>query len=165
MTKTIVVQGVQVDVSTPYQPGHALTEAEAKALNQLRLENIRNNVAPKVKELKDGREATELSQEELNKVTQIVQERDANYEFTMGGGGGGGRTADPLEKELRSLAREIVSGKIREKGYKIKDVPKEKVESLMEQVMGNEDVQKMAQKRLKEKQKIADASAADLDIG
>ena len=47
--KTITIQGVEFTVASPYAEGHTITEAEAKALNQVRAENIRNNCAGLVK--------------------------------------------------------------------------------------------------------------------
>ncbi len=48
-TKNIIIQGQTFTASLPYAAGQALTESEARALNQVRLENIRNNFASKVK--------------------------------------------------------------------------------------------------------------------
>ena len=51
--KTVTIAGLAVELSTPYAAGHTLNEAEAKTLNQVRIENIRNNSAKAVKEAGD----------------------------------------------------------------------------------------------------------------
>jgi len=155
--KTIVIQGVQVTISTPYAEGHQVTAAEAKALNQVRAENIRNNMAAKVKEIKG--DAEELNQDQLNAIADAVSQYDREYEFSMASAGGGGRTTDPLEAEAKSLARKLVSEAARNQGLKLKDIPKERLDAKIAEVMEMEEVQKQAKENLKKKQKLADAAS------
>jgi hypothetical protein len=44
------IMGLQFEVRAPYCAGHLCTAGEARALNQTRLENIRNNLAAKAKQ-------------------------------------------------------------------------------------------------------------------
>ena len=161
-TKTIVIQGVSVDITVPYTAGHALTEGEAKALNQVRAENIRNNMAAKVKEIKA--DAEELSQEQLSAIAAAVAEYDAAYEFTLASTGGGSRTTDPLEVECRAIARQLVSNAVKAKGLKLKDYPKESFDAKVAEVMELEQVVAAAKERLKKKSKLAEAAASALEL-
>ena len=59
-TKEITIAGQTFAVLQPYAEGHTITEAEAKALNQVRAENVRNNMAGKVKAAAEGTAAEVL---------------------------------------------------------------------------------------------------------
>ena len=160
MTKTITINKVAVEVSTPYEAGHKITEAEAKALNQVRAENIANNMRSKIKDL--------LSEQgdDVEAVTPAAQEMvadyDASYEFTLASVGGGRKTMAPLEKEARAIATAFIMGKLREAGLTKKayveangdDAFKNKVAEVAE----NEQVVAQAKKNLEQREKLADIS-------
>src|SRR5690606_27913824 len=137
--------------------GHPLTEAEAKALNQVFAENVRNNTAGKIKKAK----------EEGGDVAAAIAEAEEyarNYEFSMPSTGGGTRrVVDPVEREARSIARELIKAKVEESGRKLKDVDKEKLAAKIDEVAANEDVLKLARKRVNEKKKLADVGLQGLD--
>lgn len=158
-TKEITVQGLLVEVAQPYEAGHQLTEAEAKALNQVRAENIGNNVRKAIKEL--ANEDGTFSEEAAAEARKLVSEKDAEYEFTLASVGGGRRVTDPLEVECRRIARDYVNGQIKDKGMTLKSYKEEngdeKYETLVAQVAENEAVIKMAKKNLNEKNKLAEA--------
>jgi len=112
-TKEITIQGVSVTVSAPYAADHVCTEAEAKALNQVRAENIRNNTAKAVKDLKEthGEDGDALQAA----VDEAVAKYDAEYEFTLASVGGGNRARlDPVDKEAQTIARNYISGALKE---------------------------------------------------
>jgi len=109
-TRSIIIQGISFSVSLPYSAGHVLSDAEARALNQVRCENLRNNFAPKVKASVAGEEGA-LAEADL---APAFAETDAAYSFSMPGEGGGSRTLDPIEREARALAKEWVKGKLAE---------------------------------------------------
>src|SRR6516162_3323718 len=44
-TRSITILGLRFDVRAPYSAGHVCTKGEARALNQKRLESIRNHLA------------------------------------------------------------------------------------------------------------------------
>jgi hypothetical protein len=155
-TKTITIQGVQVEVAQPYAAGHTLTDAEAKALNQVRAENVRNNMAGKVKEIKG--DAEEFTQEMLNAIGAAVSEYDAAYQFNMPSAGGSTRTTDPLEVEARRIARELVSNSVRSSGRKLKDIDPEALKAKVEEVAAMPQVVAEAKKTLAQKRKLVEAS-------
>lgn len=157
--KQMTVQGVNVEVSQPYEEGHKITVAEAKALNQVRAENIGNNLRKNIKEmLENAGGDTDAVQKDAQAA---VSAYDAEYEFTLASVGGGGSTRlDPLTKECRAIARNFITGKLKEKGISQKDyleangpdAIKEKVIELAD----NEQIVAAAKKSLKEKEKMAD---------
>ena len=119
MSKTISTQKVTVEVAAPYEAGHACTEAEAKALNQVRAENVRNNTRKAVMEAIEAAGSPEAA---TSTVQKLIADYDAGYEFTLASvGGGGGARLDPLTKECRSIARNFIAGKIKEAGLSQKD--------------------------------------------
>lgn len=158
-TKEITVQGLLVEVTQPYEAGHALTEAEAKALNQVRAENIGNNVRKAIKEL--ANEDGSFSDEAAAEARNLVSQKDAEYEFTLASVGTGRRITDPLEVECRRLARDYVNGLIKDKGMTVKGYKEangdEKYDGLVAQVSENPDVVKMAKKNLADKNKLAES--------
>lgn len=156
MTKQITIQGVTVELSEPYAAGHAITEAEAKALNQVRAENIRNNRAKAVKELLDakGGDVNAVQAE----VQAMIAAYEAEYEFTMAAAGGSTTRVDPLTKECRAIARNYITGKIRESGMTLKDYKEKNGEDAIEnKVMELADHPKIveaAKRTLKEREKL-----------
>lgn len=113
-SKTITIYEEEFTVTTPYAEGHVITAAEAKALNQVRAENIANNFRAKIKAAKeDGT---------LDKVRADLATYDAEYVFTLASVGGGRTPVDPVEREAKRLAEQLVTNMIREqKGMTKKD--------------------------------------------
>jgi len=153
-TRHVTIQGDSFEITAPYAEGHTVTEAEAKALNQLRAENIRNNVASRIRKAEEKGEA-------LDK-TALVADYDSTYEFTLStASAGGSRTLDPVEREARRIAREVIHAKIKEGGFAVKTYREEnpeKYESLIEQVASAEETVKRAKKAVDEKNKLASAT-------
>jgi hypothetical protein len=100
-TQSITIAGLRFKVSSPYSAGHVCTDGEARALNQTRLENVRNNLAVKAK---DGA----LTQADVDAYA-------ASYVF--GERTGGVRTHDPVEAEALEISRRLV----RKKGQSTKE--------------------------------------------
>ena len=91
-TEAITILGFRFNIQSPYSAGHVCTKGEANALNQKRLESIRNHLAAAAK---DGA------------LTQVdVDAYAASYVF-------GERTTRlrPVEAEALALARRLVRKK------------------------------------------------------
>jgi hypothetical protein len=91
-TQSITILGLRFDVRAPYSAGHVCTKGEARALNQKRLESIRNHLAVMAKN---------------GALTQTdVDAYAASYVF-------GERTTkrQPVEAEALALARRLVRKK------------------------------------------------------
>jgi hypothetical protein len=119
-TKEMTINGIAVAVTQPYEAGHQITEAEAKALNQVRAENIGNNTRKSIKDMLEaaGGDATAIQAA----VQELISQYDAEYEFTLASvGGGSSARLDPLTKECRSIARNFIVGKLKEQGISQKD--------------------------------------------
>jgi len=96
----VTIQGVVLSVARPFAEGHVCNEGEAGALNQLLAENVRNNMAGRIKRvIDDGAEPN--VQEFQNQLDTYVLE----YEF--GKRSGGGRGMDPVEKEARLIGAAV----------------------------------------------------------
>jgi hypothetical protein len=171
-TQAIVIQSYDFTIPAPYAEGHALNANEAAALNQLYAENVRNNSASRIKA---AREAVEKEGGEFSLDTYMVGEGDAavtlrqsiedyaaNYEF------GARRTStrepvDPIQREAQRIAKELVSQQLGAKGIKIKDLADGVYDQHVAAVAANERVQKLATKRVKEREELA--KAGDFDLG
>lgn len=154
MTKNILIDGESFEIQTPYVPGHAITEVEARVLNQTRAENIGNNFRKAVKEAKEKGES-------LDAVRAALAQYDAEYNFTSGGVA---RTPiDPLEREARAIAKEAIKSKLAAEGRKLKDIDEAKLEAAIDKVAAQDDVLKMAKSRLAAKKKVADVEIGSLD--
>ena len=91
-TQSITILGIRFNVQSPYSAGHVCTKGEAKALNQKRLESVRNHLAVMAKN---------------GALTQAdVDAYAASYVF-------GERTTRlrPVEAEALALARRLVRKK------------------------------------------------------
>jgi len=160
--KQITVQGVEVTVNQPYAPGHTLNEAEAKALNQVRAENIGNNVRAAITKLMKDAGVEAPTDEIKTKAQELVTAKDAEYVFTLHNVSAGRKSQTPLEAECTRLARDYVNGKIKDKGLTIKawkeskgDNADEQYAELIAQVAENEEIVRVAKANLKQKEKLA----------
>jgi len=158
--KKIIIQGVSVEVDQPYEAGHEVTEAEAKALNQVRAENIGNNVRKAIKELVDA--AGEITAAVTKAAQKLVSGKDDKYEFTLASIGG--VRLDPLEKEARSLARNWVAGKLKEMGITqkkyLEDNGEDAIDIKIAELCEHPEIKKAAEEALKVRAKMAETAPA-----
>lgn len=120
--KTLTIKDIEFTVSQPFDEGHTCTAAEAKALNQVRKENLGNNFRKRVDEhLTNGTPS-------LDELQSEFAELDASYVFTIANVGGGSRRLDPVEREARSIARDIIKAELLKAGRRMSDVPEGKTE-------------------------------------
>jgi len=125
-------------------------------LNQVRAENIGNNLREKIKELVEAGKVAEAQ--------ALVAEKDATYVFTMASVGGTSRTLDPVEKEALAIAKEIVKAKLAEKGLKWNVAPEgETKESWAEKLQANVEKFAAAEQVMAEAKKAVAAKKKRLD--
>lgn len=151
-TKEITIGGVLVPISIPYEEGHICSEAEAKALVQVRNENIANNCRKFVDNLNEREkkgDANIFSGEALQKIADHIKQYDKGYKFTNASIGGGRKPKDPLERMQNTVAREHVASKIKKAGNMVKDYTKEQIAEFVAQIIGHAEVIKLAKMRLK----------------
>lgn len=169
--QNIVIQGYDFVIPAPYSEGAVLNANEASALNQLYAENVRNNSASRIKAAK---EAAEKAGTEFSLDTSMVGEGDdavslraaieeyaATYEF------GARRTStkepvDPVQREAYRIAKEVVGTQLSAKGIKQKDLAEGVYDQHVEQVSKLDKVQKLAAKRVKEREGLL---GEDFDLG
>ena len=169
MTKSLTIAGVAFEISTPYAEGHTCTEAEAKALNQTRGENIRNNQAKTVKAAieaaggMNGKELPDLSGA-MPDLTAAVAAYDTDYVFTLASVGGGRKSKDPVEVEANKIARAAIMAHLKAGGRSAKDVDKDALAAQVAEVAASDNVVKAAKKAVAERTKLAEGALADLDI-
>lgn len=150
--KTVKIAGALFTLTAPYAEGHSLTAAEAKALNQVRAENIGNNVRKKIEEMKGEGDWTDAT---LQTAAEHVASIDASYVFNLTNIGGGKKSADPVEAEATKIAKERVATALKNAGKTLKDVDKDKLAAKVAEVAAREDVMKLARKRVEERSKAA----------
>jgi len=144
-------------ISQPYEEGHVLTAIEAKVLNQVRAENIGNNVRKKVQEL--------LAEGRTAEAEALVAEKDREYQFTEAATGGSSRTMDPIEKEARKIARDAIKAALAAKGQKLSDIDKERLDEAIAKAAQREDILAAAKKAVTQREKTIAAAAEGLGIG
>lgn len=149
--------GQTFQIGAPYAEGQTINAAEAKTLNQIRKENISNNVRKKLGEL--AGEGKVLLGAAIDQALALVSKADSEYVFTLASVGAGKRIVDPVEKEAMALARAFVSAKLAEKGIKVKDYDKDKLAAKIAEVAATDKVQAIAKKN------VAGRKGLDLDIG
>lgn len=160
-TKAITIQGFEFEILTPYAEGHVVNEAEAKALNQTRLENVRNNAARVVKAATDdeGNLVDEAA------VRAQIAEYDANYVFTLASVGGGRKPSDPVEAEALRMARAAITAQLRAAGRKAKDIDKDVLDAAVAKLASQDNLRKAAAKAVKERTALAEGALDALDLG
>jgi hypothetical protein len=99
--EAVTILGLRFNVQSPYSAGHICTKGEARALNQKRLESIRNHLAVTAK---NGA----LTQADVDAYASsyVFAERTTRR-----------RTIDPVEAEALELARQLS----RKKGQSTKE--------------------------------------------
>lgn len=168
--KTKVIDGDSYEISQPYEPGHQITEIEARVLNQTRAENIGNNVRAKLKEIKETAEAEEWGEKKLsNALTKAVAEVDENYEFTAAAARAS-QKLDPVEKEARKKARALLKDHLAETGRKLTVAPDgvteeewaEKIEAETDRIAALPEVLEAAREDVEARQSRAEKMASAL---
>ena len=153
--RKVTIAGTIFSLTDTYSEGHTINAMEAKALNQTRAENIRNNFADKVKKAQG--DAASLTDEQVAALQSELDTYASSYEFSVGGG----RVTDPIEREAKRIAEELVNGKIAEKGLSVAKYKeangKDKYDSLVAQVMESEGVRKEAEAIVRKRSKLADS--------
>lgn len=138
-------QGSTFTIPQPYVPGpRELTEGEASTLNQIFVENVRNNFAGKQKARAEKNEAL-LGQSDLDAYM-------AEYEFGVRKAGSGEARLTPVEREARRIARDRVTARLKELNRKVE---KETMETLVSQLAAKPEVIKEAEKRVKAVERIS----------
>lgn len=113
---SIMIAGENFSVPQPYTAGHVLSSNEASSLNQTYAENVRNNLASKVKAMKEaGTFEADVFQGTVNDYTE-------DYEF--GQRTGGGRSGDPVTTEAMSITRDLVRSAISKANHADPSKPK-----------------------------------------
>ena len=115
-------------VTNPYAEGHVCTAAEAKALGQLRRENIANIMRAQVKAAIAGGEGAPTIEE----VGEAWAKKDAEYQFTLGSSGGRRSTMTDEEKEAMALAKAWLREQLAANGKTLKQYTEEKTKEGVE---------------------------------
>lgn len=156
---TIVIQGLDFNVPTPYTAGHVLAENEASALNQLLHENLRNNFASKVKKAKE--DAGEGGTPDIAALQAALDEYASSYSFGVRSVSGVTRSsASAEEREALSLAKQAVKNALKAKGVK---ADKEQIAALAEEaVRTRPQFMEIARERVAARKSAASLSLSDL---
>lgn len=167
MSRDITIQRVLFTVSAPFAEGHTCSEAEAHALNQVRSENVRNNMASKVKAAwaEAGEGAETLDSATLSELAATVAAYDADYVFNMASAGGGKTPRDPIAAESTKMAKAAVAGKLKSMGVTLKaylevEANKEKYANAVASLASSDVYMKAAKKAVADREKLA---SADID--
>lgn len=111
-TEKVTVAGKIFVMPLPFEEGHVLNAGEAGQLNQVYHENLRNNIAKKIK---DAVDKNEFDQDTFQ---ALIDKAAAEYEFGKRRTGGPRAPADPVLKEALHLATEAISAKLKAAGKK-----------------------------------------------
>lgn len=158
--KTITISGKPFDVRQPFATGHVLTEGEANQLNQTWAENVRNNLAAKVKLAYSDAPTDEVNP---STIGAIVTAYDDAYEMTLATVGAK-RVTDPIEVEARKIATEMLSDFLKKKGLSIRKLSEEVRVAKIAEVAAKDSVVAMAKKRVAERTKRAEEALGDVDM-
>ena len=97
-----------------------MTDNEAAVMNQVLSENVRNNIAPKIKK-----------GEEVNQ--EIIDKYVAGYEFGIRSIS----TSDPVQKEIRRIAEDALGKKLASKGMSKAKLTKEQYGEMVDSIIQN----------------------------
>jgi len=157
--RTITIQGGEFQVAQPYVEGHQCTEHEARTLNQTRSENIRNNLAARIKAHKEGKNGAMT----MDEIVVYAKTYDEEYTFAKAPVGSGRRTLDPVEREARKLSREAIKLQLSRTGDDIKNKSKEWIADHVDKLSQQSKVIKLAQKRIKDQEALKETIIEEMD--
>lgn len=152
-SQTIRVRQHSFTIRAPYEAGQVLAPTEARALNSLRAENIRNAAGREFK-ARSG-EAETLTGAELEAFQAWVAEYDRLYVFSRGGP----IRRSGFERLLRTVAEEEAQIQVNRTG---RELASDEFEALVAELMALESLQHEAQRRLERSQEIAEAELMEL---
>lgn len=159
---SIMIAGENFNVPQPYTAGHVLSANEASSLNQTYAENVRNNMASKVKAHKEaGTFALDVFQ-------GTVDDYCEGYEF--GQRTGGGRSGDPVMTEAMAITRDLVRQAISKANQadstkpKLSDVPASKISELAKNQLNKTDDPRTVQIMNTAKARVEAAKELTLDV-
>lgn len=123
---TRLIGGITVKIPAPYAEGHTVTAGEAAMLNQTLAENFSNNLRKRVEAFvpEGAAEGTTPRAATEDEAQALVDAYAGVYEpgVRRSSGGGGRKTLDPVEKEMRVIARESLNNLLQRQGLKKSDV-------------------------------------------
>lgn len=162
MSRTISVYGVTANIDEPYAEGHTINAAEAKALNQTYAEAVGNNTRSQLKKLlPEGEKA--MPEAQHAEARKIIEDYNKDYEITLASTTTR-TTLDPVEKEAKKIASDLIKGKMKADGIALKDVDKDKLNEKIATVMQNEKVIAAAKKAVAARSKVSD-DLAEISLG
>jgi hypothetical protein len=163
---SITIQDVEgFLVPQPYSEGQSINLAEATVLNQVLVENCRNNYRAKVKAAIAGEEGAGS----LDEVVAAFNEMAAAYKFTLATASAT-RKYEPWEREARSMAKTAIKGALAEAENAAAaaefnalddDGKKDWIEARIDPILeANPDIAKQAKKIVAARQNVAKISLA-----
>ncbi len=145
-TGAVLIQANTFTVPKPFTEGHVCSAPEADVLNQTLAENIRNNMAARVKKAVDDGSYDQAGMQ--GEIDSYLEE----YEFGVRRGRG---PVDPIEREALAIAKEEVKRALRSKGYKLADIATDDINRLAEDaIAANPDITKEAKRRVEQRSKL-----------
>jgi len=168
----LTIQGHEFDFGAArYAEGHQVNANEANALNQVRLENIRNNTASKIKAAAtvQGVEPNAVNLdttmvtvgEDSVSLRAAIQAYADSYKFSARAVSRA-EPIDPVDREAERIAKEAIRSALAAKKVKVKDLPEGKFDEAVEAYAAREEVRKEAKRRVTQR---ANIGAGELDLG
>ncbi len=147
--RKIIIAGGEFTIPQPFEAGHVCTEGEARALNQLLAENVRNNMAAKVKA------GTATADDVLTYAK--------DYEFSVASVPQA--KLDPVENECRKLARAAIKAELGKQGVKLEQVDEGALAEEILRVAAMPEIRKVAEGIVNARKKSANIQLGSLGIG
>jgi len=147
-TTNCTVQGLTFIIPQPFKEGHVLLPFEADAMNQLLIENSRNNFASTVAALVEKQGVTDssfLSDEDKAQLQSEFTEYVREYKF--GERKGGQRFADPVVREAREIGKSKIRPALIKAGVKAGDITAEVMNAQLDKYWPMHGEKWMAQAR------------------
>jgi hypothetical protein len=132
-SREITIQGIIFACPEPYKEEHICTAEEANVLNQSFSEGVRNNFSKDIKKAAKDNGGKPLSEDQVKELQAAFANYASTYKFQ--GRAGFRRVLDPVTKEARSLARQAIEARMREKNYDKKDLEKGQMDKWIDQLI------------------------------
>lgn len=154
MPVEVTIQGLTFTYEPRYSAGHTLDEGEAKALNQVMKENLRNNFAQKVSAFQEGAVSEEIIQASFAEYVEKYRFSDRQTVE---------RPTNKVEQIHSKLIREMAEAVCRRNKTTFKDLSEARQEALLETIRASKpELLEEAKRRFEQLQSITAAALEDV---
>ena len=121
-TRAITVQGIQLELPMVYKPGHVCDFRDALFLSTMHMSQAMNSFADRAKAMKTGNPEENVAPASDDEIKEAAREHFSTYQWSPRGTA---EVVDPVQREVRAIARNEITAAARARNLAFNRLPKE----------------------------------------